>query len=54
MKENRKALGDYGENLALKGYLFHGFELLEKQYRCPLGEIDLIVKKKEISSSLSK
>lgn len=47
-KENRKRLGDYGENLALQAYLSAGYTLLEKQFRCKLGEIDLIFKKENI------
>jgi putative endonuclease len=44
-KENRKALGNYGEKLALDAYMTDGYELLEKQYRCSIGEIDLILSK---------
>jgi putative endonuclease len=43
--DQRKKLGNFGEGLALKEYLANGFELLEKQYRCRFGEIDLILKK---------
>ncbi|WP_025027675.1 YraN family protein [Caldalkalibacillus mannanilyticus] len=44
-KEVRKALGNYGEGLALREYISSGYELLEQQYRCKLGEIDLIFQK---------
>lgn len=44
-KDFRKRLGDYGENLALRFYLEASYTLLEKQFRCKFGEIDLILTK---------
>jgi putative endonuclease len=46
-KENRKQIGDYGENLALEAYVKAGYELVAKQYRCAMGEIDLIVRNQD-------
>lgn len=43
--DKRKRLGDYGENLALREYERDGFQLIEQQYHCRFGEIDLILKK---------
>jgi putative endonuclease len=47
-KENRKQIGDYGEKLALEAYLKAGYKVVAKQYRCAMGEIDLIVRKKDV------
>jgi putative endonuclease len=47
-KDNRKQLGNYGENLALEAYEKAGYKLVAQQYRCSLGEIDLIVQKEEV------
>jgi putative endonuclease len=47
-KENRKQLGNYGENLALEAYEKAGYKLIAQQYRCSLGEIDLIVQKENV------
>lgn len=44
-RNNKKRLGNYGEELALRAYQRAGFTLLERQFRCPLGEIDLIFEK---------
>ena len=36
--------GEYGENIA-EGYLREkGYEILNRRYRCPCGEIDLVAK----------
>ena len=37
-----KALGDWGEDLAADYLRRRGYEILERQYRCRWGEIDLI------------
>ncbi|HMQ09901.1 MAG TPA: YraN family protein [Oligoflexia bacterium] len=42
---NRKTLGDLGEEQAQKFLQKQGYKLLYKNYRCPLGEIDLIMSK---------
>lgn len=44
-RQYKKLLGNYGEALALRAYQAAGYTLLEKQYRCSLGEIDLIFRK---------
>ncbi|MGI8536663.1 MAG: YraN family protein [Mycobacteriales bacterium] len=38
----RKALGDYGEQLAADLLLAEGMQVLERNYRCPVGEIDIV------------
>jgi putative endonuclease len=46
-KDNRKAIGTYGEQLVLKQYEAAGFKLLAHQYHCRWGEIDLIMQRSE-------
>ncbi len=46
MGDNRKALGDRGEDLAVRYLLKRGYKVIEKNYRCFLGEIDLIARDK--------
>ena len=36
------ALGGFGEHRAVLHYRAHGYEVLELNWRCPAGEIDLI------------
>ncbi|MCI5071661.1 YraN family protein [bacterium] len=43
--QNRKTLGALGEEQAQKFLQKQGYKLLYKNYRCPLGEIDLIMHK---------
>ena len=38
-----RELGQYGERLALKALKRKGLKLLARNYRCPKGEIDLIM-----------
>jgi putative endonuclease len=42
-RDHRRALGRYGEKLALEHLRAHGFSLLARNYRIRRGEIDLIV-----------
>lgn len=44
MKARRIRLGRRGESLALRHLKQKGYEIIEKNYRCPLGEIDLIAR----------
>ena len=49
MTEERKELGKWGEERAgnfLKKE--KGFEILERNYRCPLGEIDIIARDRDV------
>jgi putative endonuclease len=41
---NRKSLGDKGEDLAALTLKKQGYKVLERNYRTPLGEIDLIAR----------
>ena len=44
MTRERLDLGELGERLALKKIRRLGYKCLARNYRCPLGEIDLIAK----------
>jgi putative endonuclease len=44
MTEERLNLGRHGESLALEKIKRLGYKCIEKNYRCSLGEIDLIAK----------
>ncbi len=48
MKTQGKAKGDIGELLAAKYLKKHGYKILETNYRCTLGEIDIIAKHKRV------
>jgi putative endonuclease len=43
-KDNRRSLGDRGEDLAAASLKKQGYKILERNYRAPLGEIDLIAR----------
>ena len=42
--DNRRSLGDRGEDLAAASLKKLGYKILERNYRTPLGEIDLIAR----------
>jgi putative endonuclease len=44
MPDHRRSLGDFGEQVAA-GYLErHGFQIINRKWRCVYGEIDLIAR----------
>lgn len=47
MTRKRLDLGKQGEQLALKRIKRLGYKCITRNYRCPLGEIDLIAKDKD-------
>lgn len=41
----RETLGSEGERAALEWYVRRGFRLVARNWRCPLGELDLVVRR---------
>ncbi len=46
MKDATKVLGAKGEDLAVRHLKKKGFKVIERNYHCPAGEIDLIARDK--------
>ena len=44
MPHQRKRLGDWGEAYARRFLQRHGYCIIESNYRCPYGEIDLVAR----------
>jgi putative endonuclease len=44
----RDALGDRGENMAARYLRNNGYKILERNFRCDLGEIDIVAKQGRI------
>lgn len=40
----RKALGDYGERVAARFLSDHGMTVLDRNWRCPEGELDIVAR----------
>ena len=47
-KDERRKLGDQGEDLAAVALKKQGYKIVERNYVTPLGEIDLIAKQKGV------
>ncbi len=48
MQSSHLERGRRGEDLAAAWYAHHGYELLARNWRCPTGEVDLIVRRGEL------
>jgi len=46
--DDRRARGREGEDAALRVYLGRGFRALARNWRCPLGELDLVLERGEL------
>ena len=44
MTDRRRALGEYGERLAARYLRDAGFTVLDRNWRCEVGEIDLVAR----------
>ena len=44
MADRRRALGEYGERLAARYLTEAGLEILDRNWRCEVGEIDLVAR----------
>jgi putative endonuclease len=42
------ALGAHGERLAASWYAKHGYEVIARNWRCDIGEVDLIVRRRGV------
>lgn len=43
-RKKRDALGDRGENMAAKYLRNQGYKILERNFRCDMGEIDIVAR----------
>jgi putative endonuclease len=43
-RKRRDSLGDRGENIAARHLRDMGYKIITRNYRCPLGEIDIIAR----------
>ncbi|HEY7762629.1 MAG TPA: YraN family protein [Actinomycetota bacterium] len=48
MRDARRVLGVRGEQAALDLYLRRGFTLVARNWRCSLGEIDLVLRRRDL------
>lgn len=44
LADDRRALGAYGEQLAARYLLEHGLEVVERNWRCAHGEVDVVAR----------
>ena len=47
MADNRKRLGEFGEKVAKLHLEDNGYRVLETNFRCPVGEIDIVARKED-------
>lgn len=48
MSNKRIDLGKKGEDISVKFLKKQGYEIIERNYRCSLGEVDIVAKDKNI------
>lgn len=49
MKRYNKIIGNYGEDICEEYLLRHGHQILHRNFRCKLGELDIISKIKDLN-----
>ena len=45
MTAGRRALGARGEDLAARWYLARGYDVIDRNWRCRIGEIDIVARR---------
>jgi putative endonuclease len=48
MNDTRRNLGDRGEHEALEVYLRRGYRLVARNWRCRIGELDLVLRRDDL------
>ncbi len=48
LASRRRDLGAHGEDLAARWYQERGFAVLDRNWRCPQGEIDIVARKDDV------
>ena len=48
MKEDRKSLGKWGEDKACNYLQADGYQILRRNYKCRIGEMDIIAQKRDL------
>ena len=48
IKGEKRRLGAYGEALAAAYLKKHGYKIIKRNYKCPLGEVDIIAAKDDV------
>lgn len=48
MPRSNLARGRWGEDRAAAWYLRHGYEIVERNWRCPSGEVDLVARRDDV------
>lgn len=46
-RDGRRTLGDAGEDLACAHLAALGYEILDRNWRCPVGELDVVARREE-------
>ena len=44
----RQSLGEYGERVAARHLIEHGMTLLDRNWRCDIGELDLVLREGDV------
>jgi putative endonuclease len=51
--DNRRSLGEWGESVAANFLQKKGYKILERNWRCARGEIDIIVDDRDVGTQLA-
>lgn len=50
MKRYNKLIGNYGEDICTENLMSLGYDILHRNFKCKLGEIDIVAKRQDIIS----